>query len=45
MPVGVSIDAIRALDLSGEVRVRKLKLKGVQMEDVRLTAGGGLSGG
>lgn len=45
MPVGVSIDALRALDLEGEVRVRKLKLKGVYMHDVRLTAGGGVSGG
>lgn len=45
MPIGVSIDALRALDLAGEVRVRKLKLKGVHMHDVRLTAGGGASGG
>lgn len=40
MPVGASIDALRALDLTGEVRVRKLTLKGVQMEDVRLTSSG-----
>ncbi len=40
-PVGASIDAIRALDFAGEVRVRKLTLKGVQLENVRFTSGGG----
>ena len=45
MPVGVSIDALRALDLAGEIRVRTLTLKGVHMHDVRLSAGPGASGG
>ena len=36
-----SIDAIRALDFAGEVRVQKLTLNGVQMENVRFTFGGG----
>jgi len=40
-PIGASIDAIRALDFAGEVRVRKLTLKGVQLENVRFTSGGG----
>ncbi len=40
-PVAASIDAIRALDFAGEVRVRKLTLKGVQLENVRFTSGGG----
>jgi hypothetical protein len=40
-PVGASIDAIRALDFTGEVRVQKLTLKGVQLENVRFTSGGG----
>ncbi|TDJ14969.1 MAG: AsmA family protein [Gammaproteobacteria bacterium] len=36
-----SIDAIRALDFAGEVRVQKLTLNGVQMKNVRFTFGGG----
>ena len=44
-PVGASIDALRALDLEGEVRVEKLTLKGMQLENVRLSSGGGVSGG
>lgn len=43
--VGASIDAIRALDLEGEVRVKKLTLKGMQLENIRLTSGGGVSDG
>lgn len=41
MPIGASVDAIRALDVTGELRVRKLTLKGVRMDDVRLSASGG----
>ena len=44
-PVGASIEAIRALDFVGEVRVQKLTLKGVQLENVRFTSGGGVGGG
>ena len=44
-PVSASIDAIRALDFVGEVRVQKLTLKGVQLENVRFTSGGGVGGG
>jgi hypothetical protein len=40
-PVDASIDAIRALDFAGEVRVQKLILNGVQMKNVRFTFGGG----
>ena len=44
-PVGASIDALRALDLEGEVRVEKLTLKGMQLENVRLSSGGGVGDG
>lgn len=44
-PLGVSIEALRALDLSGELRVGTLTFKGVRMQDVRFTAGGAASGG
>jgi AsmA family len=44
-PLGVSIEALRALDLSGELRVGTLTFQGVRMQDVRLTAGGAASGG
>lgn len=44
-PIGASIKAIRALDFTGELRVEKLTLKGVQMRDVRLTASGVASDG
>ncbi len=44
-PIGASIDAIRALDFTGEVRVQNLLLRGMQLKNVRLTAGGGVSGG
>ena len=40
-PVGASIDAIRALDFAGEVRVQKLTLKGMQLQNTRFTFGGG----
>lgn len=40
-PIDASIDAIRALDFAGEVRVQKLTLNGVLMENVRFTFGGG----
>ena len=39
-PIKASIEAIRALDFNGEVRVKTLMLKGMQLQDVRLTAGG-----
>jgi hypothetical protein len=39
------MDAIRALNFSGELRVKKLTLKGVRMNDVRLTASGVSSDG
>lgn len=42
-PVAASIDAIRALDVTGEVRVRSLTLEGVQMQDVRLVSSGNTS--
>lgn len=35
------IEAIRALDFAGAVRVKKLTVNGVVMENVRLTSGGG----
>ena len=44
-PVGATIDAIRALEFSGEVRVRELTLRGMQLKDVRLTSGGTGNGG
>ncbi len=44
-PLGATIDAIRALDLEGELRVKKLTLKGMQLENVRLTSGGGVNDG
>ena len=44
-PVGAFIDAVRALDFTGEVRVQKLTLKGVQMENVRLTSDSNVGGG
>jgi uncharacterized protein involved in outer membrane biogenesis len=44
-PIGASINAIRALDFAGEVRVQKLTLKGVQMKDVRFTFDGDIDGG
>ena len=43
--IGASINAIRALDFAGEVRVQKLTLKGVQMKDVRFTFDGDIDGG
>ncbi len=43
--VGASIAALRALDLEGQVRVEKLTLKGMQLENVRLSSGGGVSDG
>jgi len=39
-PIAASVEAIRALDFSGELRVKELMLKGMQLEDVRLTARG-----
>ncbi len=44
-PVRATIDAIRALDLNGEVRVQKLMLRGLQLENVRLTSRGGVNDG
>jgi len=44
-PVRATIEAIRALDLNGEVRVQKLMLRGLQLENVRLTSGGGVNDG
>jgi len=38
-PLGTSIEALRALDFEGEVRVQQLTFKGLTMEDVRLTSG------
>jgi hypothetical protein len=43
--VRATIDAIRALDLNGEVRVQKLMLRGLQLENLRLTSGGGMNDG
>lgn len=40
-----AIEAIRALDFTGEVRVGKLTVNGIMMENVRLTSGGGASDG
>jgi hypothetical protein len=40
-----AIETIRALDFTGEVRVERLTLNGVMMENVRLTSGGEASGG
>ncbi|NIM28816.1 MAG: AsmA family protein [Gammaproteobacteria bacterium] len=44
-PGPASIAAIRALDMAGELRVRRLTLKGTLMENVRLTARGRTEGG
>jgi len=44
-PVRATIDAVRALDLNGEVRVQKLILRGLQLENVRVTSGGGVNDG
>jgi AsmA protein len=38
-PLGASIEALRALDFEGEVRVQALTFKGLTMHDVRLTSG------
>jgi hypothetical protein len=37
-PLGVSIEALRALNFAGEIRVGMLTFKGVRMQDVRLTS-------
>jgi len=39
--VKTPFEVIRALDFAGEVRVKKLTVNGVMMENVRLTSGGG----
>jgi hypothetical protein len=39
------LEAIRALDFAGEVRIEKLTVNGVMMENVRLTSGAGDKGG
>jgi hypothetical protein len=44
-PVGALIDAIRALDFTGDLRVQQLTLRGMQLKDVRVTSGGAVSGG
>ena len=44
-PVDASIEAIRALDFAGEVRVQTLILRGLELKDVRLTSDGAVSGG
>ena len=44
-PVRATLDAIRALDLKGVVRVQKLNLRGLQLENVRLTSGDGVNDG
>ena len=44
-PVNASIEAIRALDFEGEVRVQTLILRGLELKDVRLTSDGAVSGG
>ena len=44
-PTKNAIEAIRALDFTGEVRIERLTVNGVMMENVRLTSGGGASGG
>jgi hypothetical protein len=44
-PIDASIEAIRALDFAGEVRVQTLTLKGMQLKNVRVTSGGAVSGG
>ncbi len=44
-PVGALIDAIRALDFAGDLRVQELTLRGMQLKDVRVTSGGAVSGG
>ena len=44
-PIDASIEAIRALDFAGEVRVQTLILRGMELNDVRVTSGGAVSGG
>lgn len=43
-PVAASVEAMRALDIAGEMRVQQLKLKGAVMEDVRLVSRAGAGG-
>ena len=43
--VGATVDAIRALEFAGEVRVHELTLGGMQLKDIRLTSGGAVNGG
>ena len=40
-PVSATIDAIRSLDLNGEVRVEMLTLRGLQLKNVRLSSRSG----
>jgi len=44
-PVGAIIEAIRALDLNGEIRVDRMTLRGLELENVRVRAGEGATDG
>jgi len=44
-PLSATIDAIRALDLNGEVRVQELTLRGLQLKNVRLSSRSGVTDG
>ena len=44
-PVRATIEAIRAMDVAGELRVGRLAVRGMRLENVRLLADGGAKGG
>ncbi|MDX1432226.1 MAG: AsmA family protein [Gammaproteobacteria bacterium] len=44
-PVRTTLEAIRAMDVAGEMRVDTLALRGMRLENVRLVADGGAKGG
>jgi len=44
-PVHATVEAIRALDVTGEMRVGRLAVRGMRLENVRLLAGGDAKGG
>lgn len=44
-PVRAVIEAIRALDLNGEMRVEKMTLRGLELENVRIRSGEGVTDG
>ena len=44
-PVRAVIEAIRALDVNGEIRVEKMTLRGLELENVRIRSGEGVTDG